>query len=243
MTDGQRLTSLVEICGHTFYLPALGKNSIIIDLGASTAAFSHRVQALSGCHCHCVEAAKRNFQAIKETARVHKHFAAMGGTDGPVMLNIVQDDFHWGSLDASVGFDVIERQDVLGRTLSGLLSELRVDTVDLLKVDIEGAEIGLFDAADDATLRRCRQMTIEFHDFMDPAQTADVKRQLDRFEGLGFDCVVMTRQHHGDVWVVNRAALGLTSAKLFYYRTALKYGRGLRRILRRTFGRTIGKAA
>ena len=59
-------------------------DSIVIDLGASTAAFSHGVQALSGCRCHCVEAAKRNFQAIKETDHVRKHFAAMGGVG---MLN------------------------------------------------------------------------------------------------------------------------------------------------------------
>ena len=93
------------------------------------------------------------------------------------------------------------------RTLAGLFGALDVEVVDLLKVDIEGAEIALIDAADDATLRRCCQMTIEFHDFMDPDQAVNVKRQLDRFESLGFDCVVMTRRHHGDVWVVNRAAL------------------------------------
>ena len=237
------MTSLVEICGHTFYLPALGKNSIVIDLGASTAAFSHGVHALSGCQCHCVEAAKRNFHAITETAHIHKYLAAMGGTDGPVVLNIVDDECHWGSLDASVGFDVTERQGVLGRSLSGLFAALSVDTVDLLKVDIEGAEIELFDAADDETLRRCLQMTIEFHDFMDPEQAVNVKRQLDRFESLGFDCVAMTRRHHGDVWVVNRAALGLNSAELFYYRTALKYGRGVSRILHRTFRRKVDNAA
>ena len=78
---------------------------------------------------------------------------------------------------------------------------------------------------------------------MDPGQTADVKRQLDRFESLGFDCVVMTRRHHGDVWVVNRAALGLSSAELFYFSTALKYGRGLRRILTRIFDRMVGRLA
>ena len=239
--DGRRLTSLAEICGHTFYLPALGADSIVVDLGASTAAFSHSIQALSGCRCYCVEAARQNFQAIEETANVHKHFAAMGGADGPVTLNIVDDESHWGSLGASVGFDVTEHQRVLGRTLASLFAELELDAVDLLKVDIEGAEIALFDAADDATLRRCRQMTIEFHDFLDPGQTADVKRQLDRFEDLGFDCVVMTRQHHGDVLVVNRAALGLSSAELFYLRTAVKYGRGLRRILGRTFEHTFGE--
>ena len=90
---------------------------------------------------------------------------------------------------------------------------------------------------------RCRQMTIEFHDFMDPGQAVNVKRQLDRFESLGFDCVAMTRRHHGDVWVVNRAALGLNSAELFYYRTALKYGRGVSRILHRTFRRKVNNAA
>ena len=95
-------------------------DSIVIDLGASTAAFSHGVQALSGCRCHCVEAAKRNFQAIKETDHVRKHFAAMGGVDASVTLNIVDDEFHWGSLEAPPGFDVTERQEVPGRTLAGL---------------------------------------------------------------------------------------------------------------------------
>ena len=237
------MTSLAEICGHTFYLPALGMDSIVIDLGASTAAFSHGVQALSGCRCHCVEAAKRNFQAIKETDHVRKHFAAMGGVDASVTLNIVDDEFHWGSLEAPPGFDVTERQEVPGRTLAGLFAELDVEVVDLLKVDIEGAEIALIDAADDATLRRCCQMTIEFHDFLNPGHTADVKRQLDRFEDLGFDCVVMTRRHHGDVWIVNRAALGLSSAELIYYKTALKYGRGLRRMLARTLGCTVERVA
>ena len=161
----------------------------------------------------------------------------------PVVLNIVDDEFHWGSLNASLGFDVTERQGVLGQSLTSLFGALSVDTVDLLKVDIEGAEIELFDAADDETLRRCLQMTIEFHDFMDPDQAVNVKRQLDRFESLGFDCVVMTRRHHGDVWVVNRAALGLSFAELFYYRTALKYGRGVSRILTRTLRRTVGSAA
>ena len=143
--DDRRLTSLAEICGHTFYLPALGTGSIVVDLGASTAAFSHSVQTLSGCRCYCVEAARRNFQAIKETENVRKHFAAMGGADGPVTLNIVNDEFHWGSLGAPVGFDVTEHQGVLGRTLASLFAELEVDVVDLLKVDIEGAENALFD--------------------------------------------------------------------------------------------------
>lgn len=237
------MTSLAEICGHTFYLPDLGPESVVVDLGASTAGFSAGVVRLSGCRCHCVEAAPKNFAAIEETDRITKHFGAMGGTEGPVRIHIPDDESHWGSIEPPVGFAVVDSFEAPGRTLPGLLNELQLDRVDLLKVDIEGAEIALFDATDDATLRRCRQISVEFHDFMDAAQGPDVRRVINRFKALGFDALVLTRRRHGDVLFIDRRVLGLNALDIAYFRTVVKYGRGLRRMIRRSLGRGGAAAA
>lgn len=234
------MTSLAELCGHTFYLPALGPDSIVLDLGASTAAFAIGVNALSGCQCYCIEAAPKNFKIIEETVKIRKSFAAVCGSNEPVQFHIVDDEFHWGSLKPPKEFDVVDRQEVPGKTLECLMHELKLDNVDLLKVDIEGAEIDMFDAAHDTTLQKIKQITVEFHDFMYPDQIKDVRRQISRFKSLGFDCVVMTHRHHGDVWIVNRKALGLTVSKLLYFKFVKKYARGIGRILSRSIERSKG---
>ena len=234
------MSSLIELCGHTFYLPALGSDSVVLDLGASTAAFSTGVNALSGCLCYCVEAAPRNFKAIEETGQINKYFAAMGNSNKDVIFHIVDDEYHWGSLTPPAEFDVVECEKVPGKTLENLIYELKLERIDLLKVDIEGAEIDMFDAASDTTLRKLLQITVEFHDFINPRERDDVRRQIHRFEKLGFDCVVMTHRHHGDVWMVNRKALGLSVLKFLYFKMIIKYTRGIGRILCRFFNEVKG---
>jgi len=229
------LQTLPEICGHTFYLPTLGEGSVVVDLGASTAAFSAGVIEKSGAFSHCVEATPKNFDAIEESERLNKYFYAMGGQTGPVTLHIPNDEFHWGSIDVPAGFEVAEKIEVPGLTLDGLFDELDLDKIDLLKIDIEGAEINLFDSATDATLAKCAQITVEFHDFMDPAQTPDVFRIRRRLEALGFATIVFTRRHHGDVLFVQPSKLGLSGLEILYIRTIVKFERGLRRMMARTF--------
>ncbi len=43
-----------------------------------------------------------------------------------------------------------------------------VDRIDLLKIDIEGAEIGMFDDCTDEELSSIGQITVEFHAFLFP---------------------------------------------------------------------------
>ncbi len=230
------MRALAELCGHTFYLPALGPESVVLDLGASTAAFSIGVNKLTGCFCYCVEATPKNFKIIKETAQIQKVFAAMCGSNEPVVLNVVEDEFHWGAIEPPNEFNVVENHEVPGKTLGHLIDELKLEKVDLLKVDIEGAEIEMFDAATDITLQKIHQISVEFHDFMNPSQVEDVKRQIRRFKRLGFDCAIMTYRNHGDVLMVNRKALGLGSLKFIYFKNVIKYARGIRRLISRHLG-------
>jgi 31-O-methyltransferase len=67
------------------------------------------------------------------------------------------------------------------RTLSEVLTETGVDTVDLLKIDVERAEVDVLDGIDDADWPRIRQVVAEAH-----SVDAFQRRLQDR----GFDVVV-----------------------------------------------------
>jgi FkbM family methyltransferase len=54
-------------------------------------------------------------------------------------------------------------QEVVTTTLRNILNENQIDTVDLLKMDCEGAEYEILFNADGPTLARIREMKMEFH--------------------------------------------------------------------------------
>lgn len=226
-----------EICFHTLYAPSLDSQSVILDLGASSGGFSHRLAKLYGCACHTVEALPENFALIPESAHVRRYHFAMGGTDGPVTLHSVAGDFASGALELAPGQQAAQSLTVPGASLAGLLDQLGLTQIDLLKVDIEGAEYALFDNAPDDTLRRCAQITVEFHDFMDPRQTPDVLRIVRRMEGLGYWTIKFSGRHHGDVLFLDPKRTGISARAYIYARYGLRYKRGVARILSRVLGR------
>ena len=71
-------------------------------------------------------------------------------------------------------------------TLARLFELLGTDRVDLLKVDIEGAEWDVLSTLTPAVAQRIDQITVEFHDFMDPAERPRTEQCIARLEGLGF---------------------------------------------------------
>ncbi len=223
-----------EICFHTIYARPLGPHATVLDLGASSAGFSRQLARLYGCTCHAVEALPKNLALIAETPLIHRHLFAIGATDGPVELHSVAGEFPSGALSLAPGQTSMETVRVPGSTLAELMARLGLSRVDLLKVDIEGAEYAMFDAADDATLRRCAQIAVEFHDFMDPSQEPAVRRIIARLRQLGFWPIKFTGRHHGDVLFLDPVRTGISRAEYEYARLFLRYARAGRRIAART---------
>ena len=232
-------SALPVICGHTFLAGPLSPNATVVDLGSSTAAFARGLAEQFGCTCYVAEAASANFDRIPESHAVRKYHRAIGGLDGPVELMIAEDEFHWGSLAPVGDTKYGGSEEVAGVTLQSFFAETGVTAPDLVKVDIEGAEIAMFASAPDAILQRIGQLTVEFHDFMEPdnasliAEVAVVKERLGR---LGFNCFQFSHPHNGDVLFVNSARICLPTWRRVWYGLGLKYGRGIVRIARRLLG-------
>ena len=77
-----------------------------------------------------------------------------------------------------------------GITLETFLNNPRIELVDLLKIDIEGAQEAIFNSTRDATLCQVKHSTIEFHDFLPGSiSSEEVKKITNRLKRLGFICI------------------------------------------------------
>ncbi len=100
-------------------------------------------------------------------------------------------------------------------TLQEFLARENIKEIDLLKVDIEGSEEPLFDSTPDDLLRKIRQITIEFHDFVPGSITTQtVNRILRRLESLGFRSIpfsyLFPTMLNADILLLQDKACGVT---------------------------------
>ncbi len=113
------------------------------------------------------------------------------------------------------------------------MRRLGLEKIDLLKIDIEGAEIALFDSTSNDVLSRIRQITVEFHDFIPELGIQnDVKRTKLRLQSLGFYCIEWSRTNT-DVLFINRHASSTSWIDYLFAKYVLRYVFGIGRMLKR----------
>jgi FkbM family methyltransferase len=182
------MPQVVTVRGHTFLADGLKAGSVVIDLGANRGEFSRDVAARFGAKCLAVEASPDTARNIPAADNVRVLNYAITDHDGPVSFNLSMNSemssVHPSNVPSGSKLGTV---DVQGRTLESLLRECAIDRADLLKVDIEGAEVQLFGPrTSDEALRRIAQITIEFHDFTGAMTRSDVDTIVRRLTGLGF---------------------------------------------------------
>jgi FkbM family methyltransferase len=224
---------LATICHHTF-LSILDCNSVVIDLGANQGAFSHEIIKRFGCTVFAAEPIKSVSARIGTHPRLMVLNCGIGKETGEAIINVFRD--RCASLlpprpnEAATG----EKIEVV--TFSRFLSLTGVFEVDLLKLDIEGAELDVLDSIDDETLRRIRQITVEFHDFIYPGTARRVDNIRQRLRAAGFHDICFSLDN-SDVLFINRS-LRVSKLNLMLLRTVVKYARGISRRHGRLFRRT-----
>jgi FkbM family methyltransferase len=75
--------------------------------------------------------------------------------------------------------------------------------LDLIKMDVEGAEIGILESANASDLVSCGQLTVEFHDKRPPFTRRDVDRVCGRMRAEGYAIVIANWPKLDDVLFVN----------------------------------------
>jgi FkbM family methyltransferase len=219
---------------HTLHPRFIGKDSVVVDLGANEGNFSQAMVREFGSACHAVEPDPAIFARIPAHDRIRKYCFAIGGTDGRVPFSVAE---------SSLASRVVEHADgraetieVEQMTLAGFLRRFGIPRIDVLKLDIEGAEIAALDACEDDLLRAIKQITIEIHDFCGIVPASDAERMLARLKRLGFFCVRMSRVGHQDTWCVNRRLCRISGVEIAFIRLFVRYYWGAFRVLKRGLG-------
>lgn len=141
----------------------------IVDAGANIGLASlYFLERFPKARVLSIEPDPRNFEMCKENLSRHSHRvslveAAVCGEDGFVTLsrNTYRDGREW----ATQVLQVVENSEdvVPSKTVNGLIDEFEFPRIDILKMDIEGSELGVFRDGDTRFLERTACCAVECH--------------------------------------------------------------------------------
>ena len=168
---------------HSPYLPGQAAN--ILDLGANIGLSAVYFASLyPQARLVCVEPDAENFALLTANVaafgeRVRALHGAVWSQDGAIRLKTRSDS---GEALGAWGVQVTDSADsgealAPAFSLPTLLGGIEGD-VDILKVDIEGAELDVFDSLSDTDLDRVRLIAIETHDRFRPDSEAVVRKRV-----------------------------------------------------------------
>jgi FkbM family methyltransferase len=201
---------IMQLGDHTICPKLLKPDSIVLDIGANYGAFTHDVVEQFHCKVYAVEASPSVFCEIGLNDRIKKFNLAICGTSGPVTLNISSDS-EATSLKQLRDSEYVGTVVIQGMTLHDFLKSESIPRVNLLKMDIEGAEIEVFNSCPDNVLAAIDQITIEFHEWAGVCSEAEVKNIVQRLGMLGFFVFKQTRTNFRDVLFVNKRHISKTN--------------------------------
>jgi FkbM family methyltransferase len=222
--------STIRICDHTFLPRLINSQSVIVDLGAFDGDFAEAMINRFQCLVVSAEPVRALFDRLRPHS-LHRAFpVAVGGKNQPIQINVYASRCAsvFGAAAADERFTTQPSEMV---TLFEFCRRAAVDRIDLLKIDIEGAEIELFDNSSDQDLLSATQITVEFHDFIYPEQKPAVTRIIERLRDIGFH-VIRFSLDNTNILFLNRKS-GIGAVEVAYLRSVVRYGHGIGRRLRR----------
>jgi FkbM family methyltransferase len=201
---------------HTFIPGLLGPEPVVLDLGANRGDFSAELFSRHGARCFVVEANPVLAARLKEDARFRAWECAVAATGQPMPFHIAHNDEGSSLLQLPPrnlwGRTLSRTVEVRARTLDSIAADLPAGRIDLVKMDVEGAEVEVLGSASRETLRRIGQVTVEFHS--DPQFDFDlatgVEAAIRRLRREGFMAIDFSSGRRLDVLFLNVGLLGLS---------------------------------
>lgn len=206
------LQSLFRVRGHALSALGLDRDTVVVDAGAHRGEFSRALADRFGCRCYLIEA---NSQLADALTRQNEFpgvlSAALGAEDGHASFYVRE------NLEASSMFDrgavPLAATDIEVVSLPTMMRRHGITRIDVLKLDIEGAEFDLLTHCPDDIITAIGQITVEFHDFQRAFQGRGLYQGVRRrLRSLGFACCSTAIRTHGDVLFLNRRQFPMSAA-------------------------------
>ncbi len=221
---------VARVEGHSFISTYLNSDSVVLDFGMNHGDFAREVIQRWGCRIIGLEPVPTLFRELVELATsadfTVEQRALTARDDAETLLHVNEDKA--ASVLESFAAPNSDTATVQGVTLERFMSDHGVKQADLAKLDVEGAEVDALEDASDEALLRIRQITVEFHDFVDPRLKPRIVSIHRRMEKLGFRRLTFTVSDYDVLYLHPEIELRELDVRSIM---AQKYWKGARRRL------------
>lgn len=218
-----------RVCGHTFVKDLMVKPAMVFDCGANHGEFSKWISANADAIIHGFEPDPRLFPALPALPNVYFHNFAVSGTGDPLTLYL-------GETRCSSAYipEKSEQESISVKSvkLDTFCSEQSIDYIDLLKIDVEGAEIDILENLQIEYLGKIAQITVEFHDFLKKSDIPRIRNVIAKLRRCNFHCIRFSHYDYSDVLCINKSIHKLKWHEIIRLQIS-KYFKGLKRMVRR----------
>jgi len=224
--------TLARISGHTFIVDTLNDSSVVFDLGANHGEFSREILRQFNCkQILAVEPTPNLVTKLSKIEGLGVRQCVVNGSGKQVIFRVDTGNSESSSIVAEPADEGCLM--VQGATLTELVGNHQ--KVDLVKMDVEGAEIDILKTTPDEVLRRVKQLTVEFHDFKHGSgvTSSDVVAVFKRMRAMGFRVFVNSFWTYGDVLFVNTALIPIGRIKAASMAISGRWWPGMKRVANR----------
>lgn len=227
-----------QIREHTILRRVITRDGTIIDLGMNDGRFAREIHAKFGCKVIGVEPNPRLAASIGHSDSIACQVLAIADKAGIAKLRI-DDDSEASHIISDDGISPEAKTiEVPCVPLRVFLSNNYVTVADLLKIDIEGAELCIFEGIDFDVLQTMKQISVEFHAFIHPEQRPRVKKIISKMKESNFYYIDFSATWK-DVLFINQSLVKIK----FWEKAALlcrKYSIGLPALLGKIYTEGLG---
>jgi len=205
LLDGLRIRRLRE---HSFFATLLARPAAIADFGAHRGEFFAAFAAeYRDSRALLIDADPALAESLKQTFGneadvVHAAIVAKGKQGRVTFTRSIEPESSSVFKEWSAAHGIADQVSVPTLDFSEAVNRLG-DRIDLIKMDVEGAEIGILESASASDLTSCVQLTVEFHDKRAPFTRRDVNRVCRRMRAAGYGIVMANWPKVDDVLFVN----------------------------------------
>ncbi len=144
--------------------PSLDKDSKVMDIGAFEGDFAKGIIKKYGCWVHSYEPVPAFYENIASSRHSDKHIVHNFGLSGKAEVKQISLNSDASSANISINKQHVDCK------FEDILCELdKFDSVDLIKINIEGDEFPLLERLieSEENLKKVKNIQVQFHDFID----------------------------------------------------------------------------
>lgn len=171
---------------HTFLSDLLNDEIVVVDLGACRGEFVNELNKVFKIKkAILVEANPTNFKFLSNKENYVLYNKAISKNDNETISFYEDLKSPYNGSKIFNYFNGFEHK-IETITLETLMKKNDINYIDILKIDIEGSEYDILPSISDECYSKIKQITVEFHDFIDNSLKVKTQEIINKLEKLGF---------------------------------------------------------